>query len=115
MYVSGLPGDRLFDRIIYRAERDEAGRAARVFGKTMAEYGQRQRMGRETQLMESADLPVSDIAPRCGYWWMGASTRRSDAHAGCSPTVWRRHRDRTLCPPLAAETPTCHQEFLCRD
>lgn len=63
-----------------------------VFGTTLAGYVQRQRMQRAMQLLQSTELPVTDIAHRSGYSWIGHFNTTFRRHVGCSPTVWRRLR-----------------------
>lgn len=87
-----IEGARLY-RIAGLSRSQCCARFKTVFGVTMAEYVQRQRMRRATQLLESTDLPVTDIALRCGYRWVGHFNTTFRRRAGCSPTAWRRQRD----------------------
>lgn len=87
-----IEGARLY-RIAGLSRSQCCARFKAVFGMTMAGYVQRQRMRRAMQLLESTELPVSDIALRCGYAWVGHFNTTFRRHAGCSPTDWRRQRD----------------------
>lgn len=84
-----IDGARLY-RIAGLSRSQCCARFKAVFGVSMAGYVQRQRMRRAMLLLGSTDLPVTEIAHRSGYPWVGHFNTTFRRHAGCSPTEWRQ-------------------------
>ena len=71
-------------------------------GKTVFEYLERYRVRRAVHLLRSTNLPVSQIAERCGFNSISFFSRKFRNITGFSPSQYRRHYN-TIPPETVSE------------
>ncbi len=64
----------------------------RVLGLSPKQLIMRFRVEEALRLLETTDRPLSEIAPRCGYYDQSALTRHFRRVVGFGPAGWRDHR-----------------------
>ncbi|MFW5830129.1 MAG: helix-turn-helix domain-containing protein [Planctomycetota bacterium] len=65
-----------------------------AFGCSPFQLIRRQRRRTAQQLLRDSDLPVGEVAARCGWSTMARSSSEFSTASGCAPSVWRqRARD----------------------
>jgi transcriptional regulator GlxA family with amidase domain len=65
-----------------------------VLGRTPAKEILRQRIERAKQLLAETDMPLADIAARCGYNYLSNLSHAIRADTGMTPTAWRKRVQR---------------------
>jgi PAS domain S-box-containing protein len=68
-------------------------RLPRVFGVSPKQYVIKARVEEATRLLAETDMPVADVAQRCGWYDQSALNRQFTRVVGCTPGEYRaRHR-----------------------
>ena len=60
-----------------------------AYGCSIGEYVRRRRLQRATELLETSDLPLADVALTCGFYDQSHLCRHFRRHLGMTPSAWR--------------------------
>jgi AraC-like DNA-binding protein len=71
---------------------------ARTFGESPHDFVTRLRMDRARRLLETGEMPVTEICFEIGYVSLGTFSRRFTERVGQSPTEYRRTARRWVAP-----------------
>lgn len=87
---------------------------ARTFGESPNEFVTRLRMERARNLLETGEMPVTEICMEIGYLSLGTFSRRFAERVGRSPIEHRREARRWVAPRNGwriYELPRCFRAF----
>ena len=65
-------------------------------GRSFVEHVQEQRLKKARMLLETTELPLSELIPRCGYNNMNLFYRKFREAEGCTPAQYRKEHRNTL-------------------